>query len=120
MLSLLYLNLLNSFLLLCSKPNKYGLAEKVVDGMYVSINTVTASFKSIGFKASVSVSRVVVQSTTPDWRRTDNLRQTRIKDDQRGEVLLFKEIRWGTMRFDADASYRPEVSFPVRLSCLCH
>ena len=89
-----------------------------MDGMYISINTVLASFKSLGFKASVNVSRVIIQSTTPDWRNTNNLRQTRIKDDHRGEILNFKEITWGTMKVDADAAYLPEVSvnFPFRFN----
>ncbi len=87
------------------KASKYGFAEKVVDGMYVSINTVMVNFKASGFKASFSMSRLIVQSTTADWTVPKNLRNTRIKDEQRGQVLIFKEIRWGTMRLDADAAY---------------
>ena len=97
--------------LTASKPTKYGFSEKVVDGMYISINTLLASFTSLGFKASVNVSRIIIQSTTPDWRQTNNLRQTRIKDDHCGEILTFKEIKWGTMRVDADAAYKPEVLY---------
>ena len=93
-----------------AKANKYGFAEKVVDGMYVSINTLTASFTSLGFKATVNISRIIVQSTTPEWRQANNLRQTRIKDEEKGEVINFKEIRWGTMRVHADAAYKAEVS----------
>lgn len=76
--------------------------------MYVSINTLTASFTSLGFKATVNISRVVVQSTTPEWRAANNLRQTRIKDDGKDEVINFKEITWGTMRVHADASYKTD------------
>lgn len=78
--------------------------------MYVSINTLTASFTSLGFKATVNISRIIVQSTTPDWRQANNLRQTRIKDEEKGEVINFKEIRWGTMRVHADAAYKAEVN----------
>lgn len=92
-----------------SKPTKYGFAEKVLDGIYLSINTLSVSFTSIGFKASVNISRIIVQSTGPDWRPTKNLRHTRVKDDILGEVMIFKEIKWSTMRVDADASYKPEV-----------
>lgn len=45
----------------------------------------------------------------PDWKQSNNLRQTRIKDDERDEVLNFKEIRWGTMKVNADAAYKAEV-----------
>lgn len=102
-----------------AKPTKYGFSEKVVDGMYVSINTLLVSFKSLGFKASVSISHIIVQSTMPDWKQSNNLRQTRIKDDERDEVLNFKEIRWGTMKVNADAAYKAESkeipSTPLRL-----
>ena len=76
-----------------------------MDGMYVSINSVLVSFKAPGFKATFSMSRLTIQSTDPDWNLVDNLRKTRIKDEQRGQVLIFKEIKWVTMRLDADASY---------------
>ncbi|XP_065646748.1 bridge-like lipid transfer protein family member 3B isoform X2 [Hydra vulgaris] len=101
------------------KPSKYGFTERVLDGMYISINTVLVAFTSAGFKASVNVSRIVIQSTTPDWQQANSLRSTRLKDEVRGEVLTFKEIRWGTMKVDADASYKPEskdiLSTPLRL-----
>ena len=79
----------------------------------MSINTVMALFKSVGFKATFSMSRIIIQSTAPDWTVPNNLRKTRIKDDQRGQVLIFKEIRWGTLKLDADASYR-EVLFHLK------
>ena len=87
------------------KASKYGFAEKVVDGMFVSINSVVVAFKAPGFKASFSMSRLTVQSTDQCWVVPNNLRKTRIKDEQRGQVLIFKEIKWATMRLDADAAY---------------
>ena len=86
--------------------------------MYVSINTLTASFTSIGFKATVNISRIIVQSTTPEWRQATNLRQTRIKDDEKDEVINFKEIKWGTMRVHADAAYMSEVGCIVSFASL--
>ncbi|XP_065070490.1 bridge-like lipid transfer protein family member 3B [Rhopilema esculentum] len=100
------------------KTSKYGFAEKVVDGMYVSINSVLVSFKASGFRASFSMSRFIVQSTDPYWNVANNLRKTRIKDEQRGEVMIFKQIKWGTMRLDADAAYAETAehgSIPIRL-----
>ena len=81
----------------------------MIDGTFVSINTLTASFTSLGFKATVNISRIIIQSTTPEWRQTNNLRQTRIKDEEKDEVINFKEIKWGTMRVHADAAYKAEV-----------
>lgn len=97
------------------KTSKYGFAEKVVDGMFVSMNSVLVSFKASGFKASFSMSRFIVQSTDQYWNVPNNLRKTRIKDEQRGQVLIFKELKWGTMRLDADAAYA-EVVFGITYS----
>lgn len=94
--------------------------------MYVSIETLTVSFVSLGFKATANISRVIVQSTTPEWRQSNNLRETRIKDEEKDEVINFKEIKWGTMRVHVDAAYKAEVcsytyvSFDTLNGCLFH
>lgn len=85
-------------------PNRYGFVEKVVDGMFVQINSVVISFKFQAFLAKFQMSRLVVRSTTPKWQ-PDDLRLTRVKDETRGEVLTFKEITWQTLRIDANALY---------------
>ena len=85
-------------------PNRYGFVEKVVDGMFVQINSVIISFKFQAFLATFQMSRLFIQSTTPKWQ-PDDLRMTRVKDETRGEVLTFKEITWQTLRIDANALY---------------
>ena len=85
-------------------PNRYGFVEKVVDGMFVQINSVIISFKFQAFLATFQMSRLFIQSTTPMWQ-PDDLRLTRVKDETRGEVLTFKEITWSTLRIDANALY---------------
>lgn len=87
------------------KPaNRYGFVEKVVDGMFVQINSVIISFKFQAFLATFQMSRLFIQSTNPKWE-ADDLRNTRVKDETRGEVLTFKEITWSTLRIDANALY---------------
>ncbi|XP_078581954.1 bridge-like lipid transfer protein family member 3B isoform X1 [Branchiostoma floridae x Branchiostoma japonicum] len=96
---------------------KYGFAEKVVDGMSLTINSVTIRFISHAFHASFQLSRIRARSTTPQWQVAD-LRMTRIKDTERGMVLTFKEIDWQTLRIEADAVKTEKtnyVSTPVRL-----
>ncbi|XP_078661658.1 uncharacterized protein LOC144905753 [Branchiostoma floridae x Branchiostoma belcheri] len=96
---------------------KYGFAEKVVDGMSLTINSVTIRFISHAFHASFQLSRIRARSTTPQWKAAD-LRMTRIKDTERGMVLTFKEIDWQTLRIEADAVKTEKtnyVSTPVRL-----
>ena len=44
------------FVSICSGPSgKYGLVEKIVDGMYISINSVLVSFAAPKFNASIQV-----------------------------------------------------------------
>jgi len=49
------------------------------------------------------LSRVVVQSLSPNWQKVDDLRNTKIRDSNRGEILLFKEVEWQTTRIEATA-----------------
>lgn len=93
-------------------PNRYGFVEKVVDGMFVQINSVIICFKFHAFLATFQMSRVCIQSTTPMWK-ADDLRLTRVKDEVRGEVLTFKEVTWSTLRIDANALYDVRTSFTI-------
>ena len=51
---------------------------------------------------SSQISRIIIQSKTPLWQ-TGDLRLTRIKDELRGEILIFKEAEWQTLRIEANA-----------------
>lgn len=98
-------------------PNRYGFVEKVVDGMFVQINSVIISFKFQAFLATFQMARLFIRSTNPKWE-VDDLRMTRVKDETRGEVLTFKEITWSTLRIDANALYDEKLcqqSAPLRL-----
>lgn len=93
-------------------PNRYGFVEKVVDGMFVQINSVIICFKFHAFLATFQMSRVFIQSTNPTWK-PDDLRMTRVKDEVRGEVLTFKEVTWSTLRIDANALYDVRTLFSI-------
>lgn len=43
-----------------------------------------------------------MQSKTPLWQNGD-LRFTRVKDETRDEILIFKEVEWQTLRIEANA-----------------
>ncbi|XP_041472967.1 UHRF1-binding protein 1-like isoform X1 [Lytechinus variegatus] len=99
-----------------SAPSKYGFPERVVDGMYVHVNSIIGKFKSDTFHADIQIAQLVVQSTTPDWKSAD-LRYSRIKDMNRGQVLTFKAVEWSTFRLTVDAIERGSGSptTPIRL-----
>ncbi|KAJ8298803.1 hypothetical protein KUTeg_022863 [Tegillarca granosa] len=61
-----------------------------------------ASYRSGGKYGFVD--RVIdVRSMTPNWQKAEHLQSTRIKDTDRGEILLFKEVDWQTTRIEATA-----------------
>jgi len=70
--------------------------------MCVSINSVVINFRAKDFTASIQLSRILIQSRTPVWQ-AGSLKMTRLKDDLRGEVMIFKEAEWQTLRIEANA-----------------
>lgn len=69
---------------LCSE---YGFAEKVVEGMSLSINSIVIRISAKAFNASFELSQLQVYSVNTSWSISD-LRFTRIQDPQRGEVTV--------------------------------
>ena len=59
------------------------------------------------------MSRIVLESKSPTWTKTD-LRMTRVKDVDRGELLIFKELSWQTVRIEAKSTMSEDLT-PLRL-----
>ncbi|XP_067345891.1 UHRF1-binding protein 1-like isoform X3 [Channa argus] len=100
-----------------SGQSEYGFAEKVVEGMSLSINSIVIRISAKAFNASFEVSQLQVYSVNTSWSISD-LRFTRIQDPQKGEILTFKEISWQMIRIEADAIQSAEhemLSAPIRL-----
>ncbi|CAL8242074.1 unnamed protein product [Merluccius merluccius] len=100
-----------------SGQSEYGFAEKVVEGMSLSINSIVVRISAKAFNASFELSQLQVYSVNTSWSLSD-LRFTRIQDPQRGEILTFKEISWQMIRIEADAIQSAEhemLSAPIRL-----
>ncbi|XP_055899338.1 bridge-like lipid transfer protein family member 3A isoform X3 [Biomphalaria glabrata] len=99
-----------------SQGGKYGFVDRVMDGIYIHVNSVVVKLHSHMFHASLQLSRVKVQSMSPTWQTPSDLRSTRIRDPGRGEILLFKEIEWQTTRIEATAKCTDEDFLtPLRL-----
>ncbi|XP_035227053.1 UHRF1-binding protein 1-like [Stegodyphus dumicola] len=79
---------------------KYGFSDRVIDGMTVVVNSVVINFISPASQASFQLSRVVLESYCPLFKKKD-LRLSRIKDADRSEVLLFKRLEWQVLRIEA-------------------
>lgn len=102
---------------LASGQSEYGFAEKVVEGMFIIVNSITVKIHSKAFHASFELWQLQGYSVNPNWQQSD-LRFTRITDPHRGEVLTFKEITWQTLRIEADATDSGDqdpVTTPLRL-----
>ncbi|CAH0560093.1 unnamed protein product [Brassicogethes aeneus] len=94
-------------------PGKYSFIHKVIDGITVTVNTVNILFNSPAFTASVQISRIVVESKNPRWVKSD-LRMTRVKDPEKGQLLIFKELEWQTVRIEAKSTIDKNLT-PLRL-----
>lgn len=92
---------------------RYSFIHKVIDGMTVAVNTVLVTFRSPAFIASLQISRIMVESKSPQWQRTD-LRFTRIKEPEKGQLLIFKELEWQTVRIEARSTQDTNLT-PLRL-----
>ncbi|KAG8438762.1 hypothetical protein GDO86_005091 [Hymenochirus boettgeri] len=104
-------------LVTASGQSEYGFAEKVVEGISLSVNSIIIRIRAKAFNASFELSQLRIYSVNPNWEHGD-LRFTRIQDPQRGEVLTFKEINWQMIRIEADAIQSCDheiMSAPVRL-----
>ncbi|XP_058441570.1 bridge-like lipid transfer protein family member 3A isoform X1 [Marmota monax] len=102
---------------LASGQSEYGFAEKVVEGMFIIVNSITIKIHSKAFHASFELWQLQGYSVNPNWQQSD-LRLTRITDPRRGEVLTFKEITWQTLRIEADATDNGDqdpITTPLRL-----
>ncbi|XP_071434559.1 bridge-like lipid transfer protein family member 3A isoform X1 [Pithys albifrons albifrons] len=102
---------------LAAGQSEYGFAEKVVEGMFIVVNSITIKIHSKAFHASFELWQLQGYSVNPSWQQSD-LRLTRITDPQRGEVLTFKELTWQTLRIEADATDNGDqdpVTTPLRL-----
>ncbi|XP_074867409.1 bridge-like lipid transfer protein family member 3B isoform X2 [Carettochelys insculpta] len=100
-----------------SGQSEYGFAEKVVEGISVSVNSIIIRIGAKAFNASFELSQLRIYSVNANWEHGD-LKFTRIQESQRGEVLTFKEINWQMIRIEADAiqsSQHEILSAPVRL-----
>uniref|UniRef100_A0A8C5QM80 Bridge-like lipid transfer protein family member 3B n=1 Tax=Leptobrachium leishanense TaxID=445787 RepID=A0A8C5QM80_9ANUR len=104
-------------LVTASGQSEYGFAEKVVEGISLSVNSIVIRIRAKAFNASFELSQLRIYSVNAQWQHGD-LRFTRIQDPQRGEVLTFKEINWQMIRIEADAIQSSDheiMSAPVRL-----
>ncbi|EPY73882.1 UHRF1 binding protein 1-like protein [Camelus ferus] len=67
-----------------SGQSEYGFAEKVVEGITVSVNSIVIRIGAKAFNASFELSQLRIYSVNANWEHGD-LRFTRIQDPQRGE-----------------------------------
>lgn len=81
---------------LASGQSEYGFAEKVVEGMFIVVNSITIKIHAKAFHASFELWQLQGYSVNPSWQQSD-LRLTRITDPRRGEVtaLALQEERTG-------------------------
>ncbi|CAJ0955343.1 unnamed protein product, partial [Mesorhabditis belari] len=97
----------------------YGFAEKIVEGMSIYVNTLEINFDSGAFGGSFMLSRLSVESRTPGWALTNDLRKTRLHCHTTHRVLCYKQVSWQLLRIEASArteeTQRRNINAPLRL-----
>ncbi|VDN04551.1 unnamed protein product [Thelazia callipaeda] len=81
----------------------YGFANRVAEGMSLYVNSVEIHFDSGIFRGSLTLSRLAVESKSPNWQSTNDLRLTRIVDAANNRLLMFKMVTWQLLRIEASA-----------------
>ncbi|CAG9767009.1 unnamed protein product [Ceutorhynchus assimilis] len=94
-------------------PGKYSFIHKVIDGITITVNTVNISFNSPAFVATLQIQRIIVESVTPKFSRME-LPMTRLKNPEKGQLLIFKELQWQTVRIEAKSTKDNNLT-PLRL-----
>ncbi|KAK9891592.1 hypothetical protein WA026_015552 [Henosepilachna vigintioctopunctata] len=92
---------------------KYGYINKVIDGITVTVNHVNILFNSPAFSATIQISRILLESKSPKWEKAD-LRMTRLKEPSKGQLLIFKELEWQTLKIEAKSTKDVNLT-PLRL-----
>ncbi|XP_044747939.1 UHRF1-binding protein 1 [Coccinella septempunctata] len=92
---------------------KYGYINKVIDGITVTVNHVNILFNSPAFSATIQISRILLESKSPKWEKAD-LRMTRLKEPSKGQLLIFKELEWQTLKIEAKSTKDTNLT-PLRL-----
>ncbi|CAF2635182.1 unnamed protein product [Rotaria sp. Silwood2] len=83
---------------------KYGFTNRAIDGISLTISSLTFTIKSQGFKASVFLPTLDIYSTAPNGQKVDTLTLTRLRNTTKGHILLFKEIFWPNARIEASST----------------
>jgi hypothetical protein len=118
---------LNNNLFDSDSGGSYGFIDKCIDAIQLNIDSITVTIKSSKFTANLNVislfclsqtryfiieelivssfslfkmSNIFVYSVTPNWKVTNDIRTTRLKDLDKEEIILFKEISWEICRFE--------------------
>ncbi|CAF0714322.1 unnamed protein product [Brachionus calyciflorus] len=79
----------------------YGFIDKCIDAIQLIIDSINVTIKSKNFNANLEMSNICVYSTTPNWKTTNDIRNTRLKDLEKDEIILFKEVAWEICRLEA-------------------
>ncbi|VDK66808.1 unnamed protein product [Onchocerca ochengi] len=96
----------------------YGFANRVAEGMSLYVSSVEINFDSGVFRGSLTLSRLAVESKSPNWQPVSDLRYTRIADTASNRLLIFKMVTWQLLRIEASAQTKLSgnvINAPLRL-----
>ena len=93
-----------------STPGSYGFIHKIIEGISFTIESVEATLQSKAIHALITLGPIEVFSSDWDWNVISDLKQSRIYDPKKTQVLNFKVINCQMLRLEATASRQSSVN----------
>ncbi|KAL5112015.1 UHRF1-binding protein 1-like [Taenia crassiceps] len=84
-----------------ASSGRYGMVERVIDGISIRIHELDVELRSKLFKAAANFSHISISSKKPNWE-PGPLNFAFLPLPERNSILLFKEVSWESTRFEAD------------------
>uniref|UniRef100_A0A0K0EX21 Chorein_N domain-containing protein n=1 Tax=Strongyloides venezuelensis TaxID=75913 RepID=A0A0K0EX21_STRVS len=101
------------------QSTSYGFIEKIIEGMMVTVNNVEVNFNLDAFHIGLTLQRLSLESRTPQWKQTNDLKQTRFTDHSTNQTMIHKHISWQLLRIEAsyikDENNSKRMTVPLRL-----
>lgn len=83
------------------QSNSYGFIEKIIEGIMVTVNNVEVNFYLDAFHVGLTLQRLCLESRTPQWKQTNDLKQTRFTDHSTNQTILHKHLSWQLLKIEA-------------------
>ncbi|OWA52541.1 UHRF1-binding protein 1-like [Hypsibius exemplaris] len=79
---------------------KYRLPHKIIDGAYLTMNSLKISFTSELMRAEVQLLELRTYPSLPEWEETDDIAKGRLKNSDMDETLIFRQLDYTSLKLE--------------------